>query len=119
MLALGAVEPDGGRGILDRVGKIRGGNGLVTGIWDITGPESIFQRLTWGTEGSLCDGVVFGPETKRDCVTLIRCQTVRVEDELASCVADRNEIFFRKNRACESRSRQNGRKMHFAICFEE
>lgn len=92
MLALSAVEPDRSRGIFNLVCESPVGYILCVGGRDESRPEAVVHGGTWRVEGSLGDGVVLGPETESDCVTLGGGNGIRLEDQLASLGTNRNLV---------------------------
>jgi hypothetical protein len=99
MLSLRAVEPDGCGCVLDFVGEGPVGNGLSGNGRDVAGEETVVRWRAWLGEGALSDGVVLGPETESDGVTLSSGNGLRDEDEAAGLVGDSDEVVFRDSGA--------------------
>lgn len=99
MLALGAVEPDGSRSVLDLVGESPVGDLLTGGGGDEARPETAVHGRAWLGKGALGNGVVLGPEAESDSVTLSSGDGLRNEDKATSLVGDSDEVVFRNSGA--------------------
>jgi hypothetical protein len=102
MLALGAVEPDRGRCVLDLVGKDLLCCGVHRGGSNVSGPETVGHRRAGLSKSALSNAVVFRPEVVRDSITLSSDDAVRHEDESARLVRDGDLVVYRSSGADKS-----------------
>lgn len=114
MLALGAVEPDGRRGVLDLVCESPVGDGVCVRGGNEARPEAVVHWRAGRVEGGLCDGVVLGPETESDCVALGSGDAVGHELQLAGLGSNSDLVVYCKSGASEGSSGgEDGREVHF------
>lgn len=113
MLALGAVEPDGSRGIGDLICECPVRDIVRVGGRNKARPEAVVHGLAWRVEGGLSDGVVLGPETESDSVTLGSGDAVWLEDQLASLGSNGDLVVHCKSGASEGGSSEECREVHY------
>jgi hypothetical protein len=99
MLALCAVEPNRRGGILDFVGKCPVCHSLSGDSGYVARPETVGHGRTGLSKGALSDGVVFGPETESNGITLGCGDTLGHEDEGTGLVGDGDKVLFRSSGA--------------------